>query len=686
MSPVTQPFIPSSDTCELELLSDLTSPTRDEAREVEREIFKKDAILPTQRKAGDFLQNDGHPLMDSCNIGKIFSPLKGIEDPLSSPQTPKLLRQSHKVDVPLSPPTSDQLPPWKRKNVSWRETVTEIIQGMPLAIPNPEQVSSDDIDALFEETIRPIGIKAERNIEQEQLQEADTTLRATVPVMDFSLPLAPWNANIQALKANQKDYIRKTLTDMKSLHFNKHFWPINGRLDRELRWTPFPAALGKVETQESISDNGFVEQYITPPEQVDVETLTWKPDGLRIFDELAESDEELEEGTFPEETDTESLLQKRKAEMEDFEDHHVHSDAHFKMPRMEASKKIREKLSCNPPTSFSAMNALDNYMEVMQGRIDTPKSTTCAYFTPMRATTKANPPEKLDNPDARSNELTYRPMPSPNIDVPSFAVPFVISTSFLSQRKLARLVQRLFPSAEFFERDFSLYQESQQAPTLKANAKSKGQNVVEYEADILLSPSTGLIATTLQKIKQCSLPGQAARSAVRERIKQTAPRYEKLIVLVSQDRRTGTSLDVMADYDSQLNSGDCEAFVEFTSFCSNVQCEVFVTFVAGNEDDLARWIAAMMVKHGNTDRKMKLIQDETVWEVFLRRAGMNPFAAQAILGCLKADDHDQRDDAVPFGLTAFIKMPVEEKFTRFETLLGGRGLLRRVSQVLDGRW
>lgn len=65
---------------------------------------------------------------------------------------------------------------------------------------------------------------------------------------------------------------------------------------------------------------------------------------------------------------------------------------------------------------------------------------------------------------------------------------------------------------------------------------------------------------------------------------------------------------------------------------------------------------------------------------------MNASAAQAILGSLKADDQDEEGGALPFGLTAFIKMSLEERFARFEPLLGGRKLLERVSRALDAHW
>jgi len=689
MSPVTLPFVPSSDTGNLELLSDHTSPTREEAREVERRIIDDDAFLSATREAEANSQDRSQTPLDPDNLGDLYSPLKGIADPPSSPQTPRRSLQDRKVDPPLSPPASEQLPPWKRKSVSWRESLTEVMHDIPLPIPKPENISSDDIDAFFEESIRPMGIKAERSIEQEQLQEVDTTLRVTVPIMDFSRPVAPWNANSQDMKANDKDLYKHNLSEMKTLHFSKHSWPISGKLHRELKWTAIPAALGKIE-QENISDDGFLEDYLTLPDRVDVETLTWKPDGLRIFDELAESDEELLEGVFPEETDIESLVKKRKLELKFIEDDLPQHDVSLKAPRTEIPKENEEVHFRGPEipfASFSALDALDSYMGVRKGHLEKSKLTAERYFPPVNTAAETDSLKQVAKPDIRATVAEHQPMPSPVVTVPTSTISFVASASFLSNRKLARQIQRLFPCAEFIERDFNLYLDPQPRPASKPNTCSETQTTMADEADISLSPSTGLIWTTLQKIKQRSLPGQVTRSAVQERISGAAPRYERLLVLVSEDCQTGDSLEAVADGTSRVDSRDCEVLIELTKFCLTLQSEIHVTFIAGGEDDLANWIVAMMVKYAVTDPDIKLIQDETLWEVFLRRAGMNAFASQAILGSLKAIDQDEGGgSAAVFGLTAFIKMSVRERFERFETMLGGRRMLGRVGRALDARW
>lgn len=143
---------------------------------------------------------------------------------------------------------------------------------------------------------------------------------------------------------------------------------------------------------------------------------------------------------------------------------------------------------------------------------------------------------------------------------------------------------------------------------------------------------------------------------------------------------------------TELDSSDCEALAEIMAFCASLEEETQLVFVTGGQEELARSIVATMVKHAVTEPAIRLLQDETLWEIFLRRAGMNAFAAQAVLAELKEGiqterpDDQSRNRNVDTGLTAFIKMTMEQRFARFGTLFGGRRLLSRVSRLLDARW
>ena len=555
-------------------------------------IFADDRILPTKKQDDSAYQNSDPILLETESLGDIYSPLKGIKDTPSSPSPFRQRPKDLKVEVPLSPPHSDRPPPWKRKGVSFNEALSELIRELPPTIKEPEKTSSDDVDAFLEETIKPVAVRAERAIEQEQLQEANTILRVPVPIMNFSLPIAPWKVKSNAPKAgNEDEALKRTLTEMKALHFSNHFWPTSGQAERELKWAPFPVALGKVETQESIPDNGFIEKYIIPPERVDVATLTWKPDGLRILDELAESDEELEEGDFPEANDLNSLIRKRKLELE--------ADDLVSPPReggsniakawpqikpkgdataIEADRVTRKPIEENTSksitqedffnNSFSAMGALEDYMNIRKGQMTRRKVTSDHHFA--NKAQLAQPSEPVDPHPSKNAFQIDQHVPPPRMGVlpsPVLAIPspprwFIISASFLNNRRLSRQVQRLYPSADFIERDFTLHQEHkpQQRPQSKANAISTSVGSMADEADMLLSPSTGLIWTSLQKIKQRSLPGQPTRSAIRERISRTSPRYERLLVLVSQNRNTDPSPNNTSADGQGLDDDDSTAF------------------------------------------------------------------------------------------------------------------------------
>ncbi|KAL6719367.1 hypothetical protein ACLMJK_003606 [Lecanora helva] len=684
-SPEVLPYVPSSDTGRVELLSDQTSPTRDEAREIDKVIFADDAIPRIEESVAVGL-DCSHPLFsDTCDFHNLIG---GYAEPLSSSPIPKRPLQNRKVEVPLSPAQSEQLPPW-RKHVSGNEVFSEVIRSLPPPIPRPENVSSDDIDALFDETIRPIGIKGERSIEQERLLEADTTLRVTVPVMDFSSPVAPWKAVTRSSSTAIEEASKESLNEMKVLHFSNHDWRLSGKVERELKWTPFPAALGKVAHQETICDDKFIEKYLEPPERVDINTLTWKPADLRILDELAESNDELEEGTFPDEKDIDSLIRKRKYEYDlDADDSNsVSLDGAYKTIEKERpneqgkgnTRKAQVELSTD---QFSAIGALDNYMGVRKGGFENTELTVDKFVKKLSQQIKAAESTKaigpMSAPPATNNDDNIREkmsLPSPEIIVSTQPVPFVVSSSFFDNRRLARQVQRLYPSAELIERDFNAHLD----PPTEAPAKGKPvlttQTTALDEADLIISPSVGLMWTTLQKIKQRSLPGQATRSPVKERIAKLCARYERLIVLIHENRTT-----------TPLDHSDCEALIDLSSFCSSLESEVHITFVAGSEDELAKWVVAMMIKFGITNENLRLIQDETLWEVFLRRAGMNAFAAQAILAELKPREQAEGGISDQFGLAAFLRMSMMERFARFETLLGGQRLLARVSKVLNAKW
>ncbi|MCJ1423041.1 hypothetical protein MMC29_000922 [Sticta canariensis] len=701
LSPPFLPFIPSSDTGHLDLLSDHSSPTHQQAVEVNRLLNDQDAIVPQKRKREAASEGSDPVTYDIADVEDFYSPLRGVCETPSSPPTERKSLQDRKVEGPLTPLPFEPHLPSKSRKISSREALLEIIPDLPPLIAKNEDISSDDVEAFFAEVIAPIGIKAARSIEQEQLQAADTELRVPVPIMDFSRPLVPWKSF-----GGSHSY-KNMLSEIKRTHLSKHAWPAVGKTERELRWNPIPATEGRFEPQETIADDGSTAEFLEQPECIDGETLIWKPEGLRILDDLAESEEELEVGKFPDATDLNSLVRRRILELEaDSEENFEIEAKHFTAASAKtadvgmvqdvakfspqvgtiASLQRQPEKSNSATESLSVLDPLERFMFTRKGESQTPKLAGKKFPAELQKGPCRNISQ--DELAVTSSESVVQKLSDmvPQFIVPSTPHPFVVSTSFLNNRKLARRVQQLHPAAEFIERDFNLHSSVKRRTGLEKQSADLLADTMTDEADMILSPSTGLILTTLQKIKQRSLPGQTARSAVREAISRAAPRYERLLVLVSGVSNGDSLVESTNEASPELNESDCEALVEFMGFCSNVRQDTQVLFVAAGEEQLAHWIVAMMVKHGVSDPELKLLQEETLWEIFLRRAGMNAFAAQAILAELRAPDSDSEQDPVDFGLTGFVKMDLAERVARFEGILGGRGVLTRVSKTLDARW
>ncbi|KAL8930988.1 MAG: hypothetical protein Q9208_000089 [Pyrenodesmia sp. 3 TL-2023] len=687
-SPTPQPYEPSSDTGRLEFLSDHSSPTGQQAEALDRIILEKDALTPTKRRINTTDQGLEAGELDSVDVGDIYSPLKGIGRTPSPPPHKRSRREDLKVEGPLTPPASDQPPPWSMKRVTFSEMLHEVIPHLPPPIPEPEQLSSEDIDMLFAEHIAPVAAKAEQAIEQEQLSEADTASRVAVPIMDFTKPVPPWYvAPSEAID----DWKKRILLEIKQSHTDLSPWMQDSQTKKGLSWVPFPTSLGRFELQEIIEDDGSLASFLDDHEPIDPETLTWKPPGLRIFDENDDSDEEeLECGVFPPAGDVRSLIKERVLELQNNDERDEimgYSDvragttgyasqglqANDQRPVPETKQGVTavEDHSALDFT-FSAMDSLDQFLGIRKGELRKSRR-------PMEKSTPTSIPR--DPTVLKVAETSSLTLPCPKLVIPDQFRYFIASTSFLSNRRIAHRIENIYPSAKILERDFNLY--SLHAGESEANTHlvRKSPEVPPDEADLILSPSTGLILTNLQKIKQLSLPGQAARSPVRERIQRTATRYECLVVMVN---RTGGPSDSNADAGINLEESDCEALVSLTAFINHLPelSESELILVDGDTTILATWIISVMIRY-SIETSATLLQEETVWEVFLRQAGMNAFAAQVVLEEMKTL---QGSDGRPLGLRGFVLMNPEERHRRFEGVFGGRGLLDRVGEVLDARW
>ena len=620
-------------------------------------------------------------LFDSDSLGDVYSPMKGMRDPPSSPPDDRLHPQHLKVEVLLPAMEIDGEVSWKQKSVPFNEALTRVIPHAREPVLESEGVNSrNTIDPFFNETIESILSSVERSIEQEQLQKADTTCRVTVPTMDFTLPTVPWKVALARSEFKDTDgRDNRFLLELKITYLKDQIWPLAGKVEQGLRWTPFPTILGKTDLQETILADDSHTMLWAQPSCPATHTQTWKPEGLRILDEVkALNGDELDEGSFHEAQGLDCLVRKRKLNLQAGDE----VPPSLKPSIAEATQRRESSKGGTEPFLASLEYFISTRTGIHGARLESKVDAEVV---------EAAVPAQVMDSDLRgiSNhaDQPWRSCPSTvplNIGMAQDHRAFIVSSTLFKDRPLARQIQHRYPKAELIERDFSPYSYlDKDLPRPSFALSEETLSTMGYDADIMLSPSTGLLWTTLQKISQRPLPGQTTQSAIRERIRRTAPKYERLIVIVDVGSRlceSGRSHVV-----DKIDSSAFEAVTQFSAFCSSLEDATLMILSYGGIEELSNLIVDLMIRHSVPYPACGFVQDETAWELFLRAAGMNAFAAQVVLSELDRKNIESRVSS-DFGLTAFVKMSQRERLARFERLLGGGKLLSRVEDIFQARW
>ncbi|CZR63409.1 uncharacterized protein PAC_13306 [Phialocephala subalpina] len=712
--PLQQPYEPSpSDPAyQLPLLSSPASPTKQQLEDIEKLIFEQDVPTPVRnsRAIKQLEPQSSDPLPDEsfAKLGDIYSPLASLENTPPSIEVKRVKREDLKVEETLTPDRSGIAPP---KSVRF----SDIIEELQL-YPDSRGLTPACEDKFFEEAFGDALREANQRAEQEKLVAADATARVDVPIMDFTKADPPWKdfegaQNHGKLLSLQMSLIREVLSETppKLVHFNHK--------SLNLRWNPWPSNLAKIAEEESFEDDDQkLKAFINEMEAgniIDSTSLTWKQPGLRVLKD-DEDDDEIDPGVFGRDTplDLASLAKKRKMELQEAEGARdepapkkvapaaqqmpppkqlptgafgIYEGADGKLKRVDAVRGGggSELLG----GAFSAESCLDNFLELRGSK--KAKLTDNTYFVTKPNTAQPAPtPQTLrtTTPQIGTTQLPIRkspvvkapPLPAPSLPAGSTITTIVVSSALLKHRALIKHLERLLPELNIIERDFTAHNTT--TWLLGSVTRSPIKSPLDSEADIIVSPSTGIVITTLQKIKQRPLPGQNSKKpAIRERIEQVSSRYEKLIVFVTEGRGDETTIG--------LDDNDCSAYSEFGGFAAGFETSITVLFVVGGEETLSKWLVSTIVQNCLIGES-NLLAEESYWELFLRRAGLNAYAAQTVVANLKAPDGvdpNSPTKAGQFGLTAFVEMGREQRNARFGPLCG-RMLMERVSAMIDGRW
>ncbi|KFY07586.1 hypothetical protein V492_07001 [Pseudogymnoascus sp. VKM F-4246] len=701
---IPEPFEPSSPTSHLQILSDPPSISGEELKAIEKATFEADALISIKEEAigcsspiGDHHGQHYHPRDKYLETSSLAS------DELFPGHGHQTL-QGLKVDPPLTP----SLP--LAKTVTFSDSVEEMLfdQDRPGFTSSTNDSGNEDsffMDHTLYDTFREAYETGNRRLEREQLQEAATTGRVEVPVMDFTAPKPPWNVSklngFSDCICRLQEILKSVMKEIESPDYKKNM----RKLNHGVSWPAIPASLANVALAEEFGNEDTVLEYITSATDTDVTRsagLTYKAPGLRILREDDDADDEdLEPGLFPhEELDMSSLVKKRRLELgdmgEDKTREKIQKSGELTMhtPATKPSQKPIPKMVPNSNTVneghengpyeetliggvFSATTALDNFMEMRGTKRHKP--TDSAYFSTPKEASIDNPAPLPIPPSIVGSRLTKADIPQPlsNITVSAETTSYIVSTELLKQRPLFSAIKSLIPTAHFIERDFNRYNTTawlRQGTITRSPVRSP----LSAEADIILSPSTGVVLTTLMKIKQKPLPGQKEKSEIKSKVEAICMRYERLLIFISEVSPDESSAAI-------IGGQECMAMAEFMGFCASLPCTVNVSFVPGGHETLANWVVAGMVRYGSSS-PFSLLEDETQWEVFLRRCGMNSYAAQAVVSSLRAPEGVHPSRRGLFGIGAFVGMGHSERIHRFSPILEGERVLGRVSSVIDARW
>jgi hypothetical protein len=740
LEPVTPPLSPvdiapapfepvSTDSAfDIPILSNPGSFIKKQFEEIEQKILNQDIPTPLRHFAKIGRQaspSSGlHSEDDMVQLRDVYSPLASLanSDPPLEDENVRFRRQDLKTEEILTPqgPTLS-LP----KTVRFSEVIEELMLDLGQSHLNTPEFESK----FFEEAFASAAETAIQKLEQEKLIEADAIARVGVPLMDFSKPTPPWKRlETQKGKSSLLDLQKMFIQDVVGQCREK--WPGARKCDMKLRWIPFDKNLATVAKEEKLDiEEGILAAFLTSlsdQEVIGSSGLTWKPPGLMIVRDEDEDEDEIATARFqPEESlNLTSLVKKRKLEIQQraalednfrsskhslnggtisrgkyLESKHPSASgnaASLKKAIQRQSTEITEfsvvedtncdyggtKFGGLLEETFSAENSLENYLEV-RGTKKPKLMDSCYFGAKVTKPSTSNVPSRMSDQvtiqlHSRKSPLTMTdPLPTPNIQLPATKFGVIVASGLLKHRALMRQIGIHLPSLEFVERDFSAHNSTMWIPG--SVTRSPIVSPLASEADLLVSGSTGFIITTLQKIKQKLLPGQKGRTEIRDRIEKVSLRYEKLFVFVSEGRRDETT--------NGLGESDCLALGELTGFSLGLNSFITIQFVAGGEKTLAQWIANAVVQN-KVAVPLELLAEETHWELFLRRAGMNAFAAQIIISELKASD--SVCPTIPTvtgqsGLAAFVRMERMERISRFKNFCGWN-LLERVSAVIDRDW
>lgn len=547
------------------------------------------------------------------------------------------------------------------------------------------EVLADIPDDCLGENFRKAAEDGARRAEQEQLQHIDAVARIPIPVMDFSVSEPSW----AHLRMNERG-IWKWIQAGREELFRLPSWTVHKADESKLTWTPLCG--NTVLTFDETMDEGedWVDAFIglnNDKEQLTSAEFVHSTDHFVVL-QNDDEDEEIEtQLAEPKpQRDLMAIVGKRLNEGDgDIARKRPRHDGDAQRTGLSVKSDGRYLLLGN--SSDTSGKFLANFMEIHAPK---KKWSESKYFASQqeepvaavtikkRASAEPSGSDHLQHfkDSAIPNTSQRIEAPCPEITVPG--KPLTIFLSIEIPRRLIRALENLIPGLVLVERDYNAHNTSVWRPG--SVARSVIIPPMAGDADITVSPTAGIMIVNMLKIRQRP-KADTNKNTIRVRIENTSLRYSQLIVLVGGE---GGTDDVLLP----LSSSDSAALAEFQGFAAGFDCDIRVHYIGGGDFTLAKWVSFCVCKYGSPDHGLQtnLLEMETLWELFLRRAGLNVYAAQAIVNQLKAPiSNNGMPEPGSHGLSSFVTMTRAERLRRFGQLVGPR-VLERVSMAVDHIW
>lgn len=652
LSPVSDdnvPFIPDGDAAVVDLVSIPSSPDQAALEAIQRDM-------------------DSDPIISSTFM---TSPAAGELPQLF--QTCHTLFQEAKVEAPVVFTSSDTL--------SETNALTDI--HLPLTCDYGENVSKSlqetgHFEDAFMTLLEDRHYYANQLVNQESFHPTDSLCRAPAPLLDFDIPPPEWALRHFTAKTHFT-FLRKSIPRCFDI------LPISRDPSSEssLRWAVFPLEKMRPIMVDEVSVPGdIIAKYLS----LDSTSLLSSLDFVSIKPSLdvlcIQQDEEIESVFLSnDEADEAPPASTRHHESPNWINSEQGNKTSISEDSHEVNRPTRRKLDDDRarllPKSYDTSATsilLHNFMELRgmkRPRLST-EAAAIGQCTGTLPSIPCNEASATNDCETLPLQMTEEmpPAPIPNIEIPPEKASFIISVDLA--RPILRRLENMWAPEKLIDVDFSRHNTTACLPGVTQPKKTVSP--LSFEADISLSPGTGIIITNILKVRQRSLPGSQSQTPLRERVQKVSQRYETLIILVSESQPSGEFMGTMAP-------SDTAAYAEFLSFAVALDGDVDVHFIPGATETMASWVLAFMCQYSSRSEALSrfLSSEETPWEIFLRRAGMNIIAAKVLSKTLF-------EQGGASGLALFLNMPVPERVARFGPLLGGEKGLLLTAKAIDRRW